>query len=328
MIRPPNNPGERSLWNYRSSLLARVKEVDPSLYGQLNNLVLPWYTVQNQSEDGTPSEDNTDVFIYAEIGGLCGVSAERFVEELSAITTPQITVRINSPGGNVFDSISIHNALRQHDAYIITRVDALAASGASIVAMAGDTVEMGLGSQLMIHDALMTLTGNPDAMERALSFLHKQSDNIASMYAARTGATVEDWRARMRAETWFFAQEAIDIGLADSMYVRPKKTKPGSAPTSPPDGTEDIPPSDAEDEEGQAPEDEEPEDEEATDNYYKLNRLMAFRHRINNRGYRYAGRKYAPAPFSDDSVVDVGSTQFDDRKFASMMDALTDALGQ
>src|SRR3982750_367922 len=139
----------------KANLLARLAAHNPTLAQQIQSVRLQWYRVANQAEES----DNTDVFIYDEIGGSMGVDAEEFAREINEIATANITVRINSPGGSLFDGIAIYNALVQHPAKVLTRVDGVAASAASIIAMAGDTVEMMLGSQLMIHDASAAMAG-------------------------------------------------------------------------------------------------------------------------------------------------------------------------
>jgi HK97 family phage prohead protease len=179
---------------------------------------LPWYEVREVPERGAAGEPAT-VLIFDEIGGSFGVSAEDFARDLQNIDAPVIHLRINSPGGSVFDAIAIHNALRHHPARVVAFVDALAASAASVVAMAGDEIVMMPGSQMMIHDASATEDGNSADMAKMSTFLGRQSDNIAGMYQMRGGGTVDEWRALMVDETWMFGQEAVDMGLADRVEV-------------------------------------------------------------------------------------------------------------
>jgi len=271
------NRHTQALLDYKTKMYNRIYNVDPVLAASLRDIRLDWYRITNNS--GTVDE-TSEVYIYDEIGGSFGVDAQEFVRELSAITSPKIVVRINSPGGDLFDSIAIHNALVQHQAKIVTRVDALAASGASIIAMAGDEVEMMNGSQLMIHDALGIEMGNATMMEAMARFLHIQSDNIADMYKAKAhNGTREEWRARMLAETWMFSDEAINLGLADRVYVKPVE--------------------DADNEEAPAPESETVEAIEEV----PLQLLMSREHKLTNRGFKYAGRKAAPAPLNSWDAV-------------------------
>jgi HK97 family phage prohead protease len=182
-------------------------------------LKLPWYAVRNQS-DG--SAEPATVLIFDEIGGSFGVNAEDFARDLEQIDAPLIRVRINSPGGSVFDALAIYNALNHHPARIQVFVDALAASAASIVAMGGDEIVMMPGSQMMIHDASAVQDGNAEDMAKMSTFLDRQSANVADLYRLRAGGEEAEWRALMRAETWMFAREAVALGLADRVEAPPK----------------------------------------------------------------------------------------------------------
>lgn len=173
-----------------------------------------WYRITNTlDEAGSPT---AAVHIYGDIGSW-GITAASFVEELKAVDAAEIHLYINSPGGEVFDGLAIHNALRSHRARVMVQVDSLAASIASVIAMAGDRIVMSPHSQLMIHDASGVSCGNPEELREYADFLDRQSDNIAAVYAERAGGTVKQWRGRMRAETWYFADEAVEAGLADEV---------------------------------------------------------------------------------------------------------------
>ncbi len=102
-----------------------------------------WYQIRNAASAGN---ETPEVLIYGEIDCWFGVDASDFVKDLATIEAPEILVRINSPGGDVFDAVAILNALRGHDARIIVQVDSLAASAASVIAMAGDEVVMNRNS--------------------------------------------------------------------------------------------------------------------------------------------------------------------------------------
>ncbi|WP_435233061.1 head maturation protease, ClpP-related [Micromonospora aurantiaca (nom. illeg.)] len=174
---------------------------------------LPWFEVRN-ADSGRPGQPPT-VLIFDEIGGSLGVKAKEFVETIEAIEAPTIRVRINSPGGSVFDALAIHSALLHHQARIEVYVDGLAASAASVIAMAGDDLIMMPGAQLMIHDASAVEQGNADDHRQMSVFLDRQSDNLADLYARRGGGDPAEWRHLMRVETWMFAREAVESGLAD-----------------------------------------------------------------------------------------------------------------
>ncbi|MBC9006619.1 head maturation protease, ClpP-related, partial [Micromonospora aurantiaca (nom. illeg.)] len=175
---------------------------------------LPWFEVRNADGSGRPGQPPT-VLIFDEIGGSLGVKAKEFVQTIEAIAAPTIRVRINSPGGSVFDALAIHSALLHHQARIEVYVDGLAASAASVIAMAGDDLIMMPGSQLMIHDASAVEQGNAEDHRQMSVFLDRQSDNLAELYARRGGGDPAEWRDLMRAETWMFAREAVEAGLAD-----------------------------------------------------------------------------------------------------------------
>ncbi|MFG3702389.1 head maturation protease, ClpP-related [Micromonospora sp. NPDC047620] len=149
-------------------------------------------------------------------GDFWGVSAKEFVRALDEIPdVHEIRLHINSPGGEVWEGIAILNALRNHPARVVAVVDGLAASAASFIATGADEVVMGRNTELMIHDAWGLAIGNAADMRDLASRLDKISDNIASVYAAKAGGTVESWRAAMLAETWYSAEEAVAAGLAD-----------------------------------------------------------------------------------------------------------------
>lgn len=169
-----------------------------------------WYSIKNVSAS------EAEVLIYDYIGHG-GVAASDFVRELADIRATKITLRINSPGGDVFDGIAIYNAIKRHQAEVSVFVDGVAASAASFIAMAGDTITMMPHSQMMIHEAEGIVIGPADDMRKFADFLDKSSDNIASIFAERTGTTTKEWRTRMRDESWFSDQEAVNLGLADGI---------------------------------------------------------------------------------------------------------------
>lgn len=262
-----------AIQDLKANLLARLALHNPDLAQQIQAVRLEWYRVANQASEDNPT--NTDVFIYDEIGGSMGVDAATFAEELNAITTPQITVRINSPGGSLFDGIAIYNTLVQHRSHVLTRVDGIAASAASIVAMAGDEVEMMLGSQLMIHDASAAMAGNAADMAAMSEFLNRQSNNITGIYVRKAGGTAEDWRDKMLAETWFFADEAVAIGLADRVYTPPKDGADGEQ------GSESAPADLV---------------EAVEDAFQDIEILMHRRFDMSAKDYKYPDREHAPEP--------------------------------
>jgi ATP-dependent protease ClpP protease subunit len=175
-----------------------------------------WYKIRNAATNAKP-----EVLIYGEIESWFGVDAADFVRDFAAIDAPEILVRINSPGGDMFDGIAIMNALRGHAAKVVVQVDALAASAASIIAMGGDEIVMNDGSQLMLHNAFALCVGTAEDMQKMADTLDRQNNVIAGIYAGRAGGTVDEWLAVMAEETWLNAQETVDAGLADSVIKTP-----------------------------------------------------------------------------------------------------------
>lgn len=172
-----------------------------------------WYQITARAD--APHE----ITIYDEIGDW-GVTAGQFVNDLAGLRGDEITLRLNSAGGEVFGGIAIYNALRNHPAKVTTYVDGLAASIASVIAMAGDHVEMSPNSTLMIHDAQSAAAGDAADLRQMAELLDKTSNNIASIYAEKTGGQASDWRELMQATTWYDAGEAVDAGLADAVTRR------------------------------------------------------------------------------------------------------------
>jgi ATP-dependent protease ClpP protease subunit len=169
-----------------------------------------WYTISNAADP-----DEAEVLLYDMIGGWFGIYADEFLAELRQITAPRMRVRINSPGGSVFEGVAIANALRAHPATVTVQVDGIAASIASVIAMAGDRVEMAPNSMLMIHEASGGCYGDTAEMLKMAEVLDLISKNIANAYAARSGTDAAGWREAMRAETWYLPDDAVAAGLAD-----------------------------------------------------------------------------------------------------------------
>jgi ATP-dependent protease ClpP protease subunit len=185
-----------------------------------------WYSIRNHAgHDDQPAE----IRLYGIIGW--DVTAGDFLNELATISAAAIDVHIATDGGDVNDGIAILNALRAHPADITTVNDAQALSAGSFIMQAGDTRVMMPNSTMMIHDAMVGFAyaeGNAkdlrdfaaDVLKYA-DLLDRTSDNIAQIYADRTGkGDMASWRQTMLDETWYSAQEAVSAGLADSVWVR------------------------------------------------------------------------------------------------------------
>jgi ATP-dependent protease ClpP protease subunit len=175
-----------------------------------------WYRITNHAT-GT-----AEIWIYDEIG-YWGVTAADFVAALAMVDATDITVHINSPGGDVFDGIAIYTALQNHPATITVKIDGLAASAASFIAQAGDTITMARQAQMMIHDASGLCLGNAADMQAMADMLERISESIASIYHDRAGGGVKTWRKAMLAETWYSAEEAVTARLADDVAPLPAK---------------------------------------------------------------------------------------------------------
>lgn len=171
--------------------------------------------------DGNVDGTTATLRIYDPIdswGGDWGVSAKEVAAALEEI--PDVTdlqVHINSPGGEVFEAVAILNQLRQHPAAVTAVVDGLAASAASFLATGADRTVMAENSQLMIHDAWGIAIGPAADMRDMADLLDRLSNNIAAIYADKSGGTADGWRSVMLGEAWYSAGEAVAAGLADEV---------------------------------------------------------------------------------------------------------------
>lgn len=175
---------------------------------------------------------DTTISMYEAIGDNWdggGVTAKRIGAALRSIGAKDITVNINSPGGDFFEGVAIYNLLRSHQAKVTVNVIGLAASAASVIAMAGDEIRMGEGSFLMIHNAWAVAIGNRHDMKEAAQLLEPFDAEMAKLYAARTGMSVEVVGAMMDKETWINSERAIDDGFAQGVIERDSITRDTSA---------------------------------------------------------------------------------------------------
>lgn len=169
------------------------------------------------------SEDSSSLSIYGPIGATWdgeGVTVKRVAAALRAIGNNPVTVNVNSPGGDFFEGVAIYNTLREHKAKVTINIMGLAASAASVIAMAGDEINMGEGSFLMIHNAWAVAIGNRHDMAEAAAFLEPFDAEMAALYANRTGAPVKSIQKLMDAETWIGSARAIEDGFADNLLSR------------------------------------------------------------------------------------------------------------
>lgn len=174
-----------------------------------------WYRLQNKVGE------RPALYIYDEIGYF-GQTAKGLSDDLRELSSDTLDVHINSPGGDIFDGLAIYQALKAHPANVTVRIDGLAASIASVIAMAGDKVIMAPKSSMMVHDGWTMAVGSAKEMRKTADLLDKQSDIIASVYADRTGQPVEFWREVMSEDSWYNAEEALEAGLIDEIEGKPK----------------------------------------------------------------------------------------------------------
>lgn len=163
-------------------------------------------------------EDDSNINIYGEVGegwDGTGITSRLVSAILRKNKGNAVTVNINSPGGSFFEGISIYNLLRSHDAEVKVNVIGLAASAASIIAMAGDEVRVGENAFIMIHNAWTVAFGNKNDMLEVSQTLAKFDEAIIAMYEARTGISHEELVKMMDAETWMNGSESVDMGFAD-----------------------------------------------------------------------------------------------------------------
>lgn len=168
----------------------------------------------------------TDVLIHGDIG--FEVRSADIIQQLAGIDG-DVVVRVNSGGGDVYEGLAIMNALRAHPGEVLVIVEGLAASAASFIAVGGGTrVVCRPHAELMIHEAWAMADGNAADMEKAAGDLDRVSGNLASIYADRAGGDPGLWRQRMRAETWFSADEALAAGLVDAVEDARAPVKPAA----------------------------------------------------------------------------------------------------
>lgn len=169
------------------------------------------------------TEDDATITILDVIGHDFweeGVTAKRISAALRRIGERPVTVVLNSPGGDMFEGLAIYNILREHKAQITVKVVGIAASAASVIAMAGDDIQISRAGFLMIHNAWVIAGGNRHDMREVADWLEPFDQAMAGVYAARSGLDEAEISAMMDAETYLNGQQAIDKGLADQLLSR------------------------------------------------------------------------------------------------------------
>lgn len=170
------------------------------------------------------ADDEATIYLYDAIVGdqfeaelFGGVAAAPFVKELAKVQAKTINLRINSPGGDVFAARAIEQALREHPAHVVAHVDGVAASAATVIAMAADEIRIAPGALFMVHNSFARAVGNSDELMEVAALLEKIDGTIVATYAARTGKDEQAIRELMAAETWFTGAEAVEAGFADGL---------------------------------------------------------------------------------------------------------------
>jgi len=181
-----------------------------------DNQLVPRSFVVNATDAGTRID------LYDVIDDYYGVSASAFVTALNGVKEGNIALHINSPGGDVFSARAMVAAISAHPSTITAHIDGLAASAASYIACACDSVVMQEGSMMMIHRASSFVWGNSDNMIEMADLLDKIDGTIVADYVRKTGKNEADLMAMMTAETWMTADEALANGFADSVAQNEK----------------------------------------------------------------------------------------------------------
>ena len=167
-----------------------------------------FYSIKNAKSS------RAEIFIFDEIG-FFGITAQNFIDDLKEIEAKDIDLRINSPGGAVFEGMAIYNAIKRHPANITVHIEALAASISAVIAMAGDEIRMAENSHLMIHNAFTLSIGNSDELRKDADLLDRIDKTIAQVFANKSGVSIDEILGLMGETTWFLADEAKEAGLID-----------------------------------------------------------------------------------------------------------------
>ena len=169
-----------------------------------------WFKVQ------AISDDETEIMIYDVIGWPF-ISADDFVRALAGITAKTVTVRINSPGGDVFDGMAIFNALKNYSGKVVTRIEGIAASMASVIALAGKEVQAYANTMYMIHEPYAFTAGNQYSLRELADILEKMSGQMIDIYSSNASPGKREIAQMMKDEAWLTAKEAKEKGFIDTI---------------------------------------------------------------------------------------------------------------
>lgn len=183
--------------------------------------ILDFKVSQDKLKLVNKANDTAEIYIYDSIGDSFwgdSISAKSFTEMLNKVDpkTKTLNVRINSPGGDVFDGISIYNLLqaKKKTMKVVCYIDGLAASIASIIALAGEEIIMGHGALMMIHKPMAGVYGNAEELDKMINRLDDVEEQLISIYAKKTGKGRAELRAMLSAETWMDSTQALDHGFS------------------------------------------------------------------------------------------------------------------
>lgn len=170
-----------------------------------------WYSITAKANN------QAEVWLYDEIGAW-GISARQFAQDIKALgDVKHIDVRIHSPGGDVFEGMAIYNLLKNHPAIVHAHIDGLAASMASVIAMAADVIHMPENAMMMIHKPWGIQGGDADDMRQYADLLDKVEGSLTSAYVKKSGKSEDEIKALLKSETWYTGAEAVQAGFADQL---------------------------------------------------------------------------------------------------------------
>lgn len=166
--------------------------------------------------------DDASISILDQIGGDWygdGVTAKRIAAALRAVGDRPVTVNINSPGGDYFEGLAIYNLLREHKASVTVNILGIAASAASVIAMAGDSIHIARAGFIMIHNTWVCACGDRNALREVADWLEPFDAAAVDVYGARTGIDAKTLTAMLDKETWISGSAAVEKGFADDLLT-------------------------------------------------------------------------------------------------------------
>lgn len=206
--------------------IAKIKNKDSRGLPQWVNLLIDNKDIKKtiKAEVSGDGEEAT-IYLYDAIDSWYGIGPQDIADLLAEITAKTIHLRINSPGGNVFDARAIKTLFDQHPAKIIAHIDGVAASAASWIFMDSEEIEISRGAHIMVHNSWTCVCGNAEDFLREATLLEKIDKSMRDDYIRRTNASESQVKEWMEAETWFDADEALEARLVDSIFEPEKNTE-------------------------------------------------------------------------------------------------------